>query len=703
MVSRLLSRVTRDKRLKTSGHLSCDDVRVKRAAIAVVVASAGLIAGATVLDVLVPSAHRAAIAADTAWNAGLAGLGLAIPGALLLHLRPRHRIAWLLCIAGLHWCFDAAAGSWLSFATLHDLPGASAAFWIYQRLGAALMIWIPLLLLIYPKGRLLRGRGWRIGAWVSLILTGLMPAALLLVPAAIAQRQEPTPLPAEFAGLDLDPASIPLPDGWWEAILPWTFIALPFGMIVPVAVVIRRYRTVVGDDRLRMRWLLWAAIIDLLVVAGVLTFPEFSAIALGPAVGLTGAAVVIAIARPTLLDVDRLLGGTVVYVSMAAIVLVVDALMLAATGLLLGQRFPEREAAVLSLLLVTAFYGPLRHRLWLFARRVVLGNRDDPYRVVAGLAEQLEASTTPEDELLTVACALAEAFRSAYVSVEVDYPHGPKVIASLGMITEPSTTVPISYRGETVGRVVLPAEGPRVSLTKRDQRLLVDVVRQAAVAARHAHLVQELQRSRELIVAAREEERRRLRRDLHDGLGPALGGVALRIDTARNLAARRPEETDKLLKQAREDVTAAVADVRRLVHDLRPPALDDVGLLGAVRQQAARLRAPGLTVTVDGAEDLDQLPAAVEVAAYRIASESLTNVARHASATTCRVRLEIEDGDLIVEIIDDGIGIPAGTPSGVGLVSLRERAAELGGDCRIECPGDHGTMVRARLPLGVSV
>jgi signal transduction histidine kinase len=261
--------------------------------------------------------------------------------------------------------------------------------------------------------------------------------------------------------------------------------------------------------------------------------------------------------------------------------------------------------------------------------------------------------------------------------------------------------LPITYRDETVGRLVLPADGPRVALSGRDERLLGDVVRQAAFAARTAHLARELQRSREQIVTAREEERRRLRRDLHDGLGPALGGVGLRIDTARNLAAREPAEADKLLKQAREDVTTALADVRRLVHDLRPPALDDVGLAGAVRQQAARLRSPGLTVTVDGGEELDRLPAAVEVAAYRIASEALTNVVRHAKASTCRISLRSDGGRLVVEVRDDGVGIAAGTPAGVGLVSLRERAAELGGDCRIECPDERGTVVRACLPLAL--
>ncbi|MEU4427224.1 GAF domain-containing sensor histidine kinase [Actinoplanes sp. NPDC024001] len=670
------------------------------AAVAVVAVSVGSLIGASLLDLRVPSAHRERIEADLAWTAGIPGLGLAIPGALLLRKLPRHPIGWLLCLAGLHWCLDATAGSWLAYATFHDRPGASAAFYIYQRLGALLMVWIPLLLLIYPTGRLPDGR-WRILAWASLVLSSLMPLMHLVIPAASAQERAGTPMPEPFAGLNLDPLSISLPDGWWNVLFELSFIALPIGMLAPVAVVVHRYRAAIGEDRLRMRWLLWAAIVNLLVVAGVLALPELSALALGPTVGLTGAVVAVAIARPTLLDIDRLLSGTVLYAAMAVTVLAVDACVLGVTGLLLGQSLPERDAAVVALLLVTAGYGPLRHRLWLLVRRLVLGRRDDPYRVVAGLAEQLERSTSPEDELIAVARAVAEAFRSPYVSVEVDQPGGAKVIASLGTLTGAPTTLPITYRGETVGRVVLPADGPRVALSPRDERLLGDVVRQAAIAARSAHLVRELQRSRELIVAAREEERRRLRRDLHDGLGPTLGGVALRIDTARNLAVKNPAEADRLLKQAREDAGSAVADVRRLVHDLRPPALDDVGLLGAVRQQASRLRAPGLTVTVDGGEGLDQLPAAVEVAAYRIASEALANVARHAAATTCRVRLDATGGELIVEITDDGVGIASGTPTGVGLVSLRERAAELGGECRIECPGDRGTVVRARLPMGV--
>jgi signal transduction histidine kinase len=250
---------------------------------------------------------------------------------------------------------------------------------------------------------------------------------------------------------------------------------------------------------------------------------------------------------------------------------------------------------------------------------------------------------------------------------------------------------------------VLPARGATgARLSGRDQRLLTDLVRQTAAAARATHLADQLQAGREQLVVAREEERRRLRRDLHDGLGPALGAVVLRVGTARNLAAAGAvAEADALLRDVSADVSGALDDVRRLVHDLRPPALDDVGLLGAVRQQAARLSgtegAPTLRVDADG--DLATLPAAVEVAAYRIASEALHNVVRHSGARTCTLVLARRVDRLEITVTDDGTGIAADAVAGVGLQSLRERAAELGGTCHVTCPGTGGTQVRAVLPL----
>jgi signal transduction histidine kinase len=200
------------------------------------------------------------------------------------------------------------------------------------------------------------------------------------------------------------------------------------------------------------------------------------------------------------------------------------------------------------------------------------------------------------------------------------------------------------------------------------------------------------------MVLAREEERRRIRRDLHDGLGPALSGIVFRLESARLVVDRDPETAKAQLQQTSGEVREVVADVRRLVHDLRPPALDDRGLVGALAQLGER---QPFTTTID-ADSLGGLPAAVEVAAYRIAAEAITNAARHSDATTCTIRLVPDGQDLLVEIADDGRGIAPERQAGVGLLSLRERAEELGGRSEVTCPPDGGTVVRAWLPLSIA-
>jgi signal transduction histidine kinase len=195
------------------------------------------------------------------------------------------------------------------------------------------------------------------------------------------------------------------------------------------------------------------------------------------------------------------------------------------------------------------------------------------------------------------------------------------------------------------------------------------------------------------------EERRRLRRDLHDSLGPALASLTLKLDTARNLLPHDPASTDKLLAELKTQTQTAIADIRRLVYDLRPPALDELGLTSAIREQAAQYaHIDGLRVSLEAPEHLPPLSAATEVAAYRIASEALTNVVRHARARSCYIHLSLTDV-LQLEIADDGVGPPVNGHAGVGLTSMRERAAELGGTCLIERAPTGGTRVIARLPL----
>ena len=247
---------------------------------------------------------------------------------------------------------------------------------------------------------------------------------------------------------------------------------------------------------------------------------------------------------------------------------------------------------------------------------------------------------------------------------------------------------------------MLPARGLRARLGRRDEELLGDLIRQAAVAARTTQLADALQDNREQLVLAREEERRRLRRDLHDGLGPSLGGAVFQLDSARLTVDRDPEAAAAQLQATETHLLGVMDDVRRLVSDLRPPALDTVGLVGALRQQGDLV--PGVEVRVVAPAPLGTLSAAAEVAAYRIAGEALTNVNRHARARNCTIRLAVEDGWLLVEIADDGTGISLEREAGVGLLSLRERADELGGRTEISCPPSGGTVVRAWLPASVT-
>jgi signal transduction histidine kinase len=210
----------------------------------------------------------------------------------------------------------------------------------------------------------------------------------------------------------------------------------------------------------------------------------------------------------------------------------------------------------------------------------------------------------------------------------------------------------------------------------------------------------ELQRSREDLVSAREEERRRLRRDLHDGVGPRLAALMLELETAGDLVSENPDASAlmaKLSGQARE----IVSDVRRSVHALRPPALDELGLVGALEEGATQYGPAGLRISVEDPEELSRLPAAVEVACYRIVQEALTNVVRHAGASNCsiRIRPDEEASVLVVEVEDDGRGIRDHDRKGVGLISMRERTEELGGRCTVRRLGDGGTLVTALLPV----
>ncbi len=505
-----------------------------------------------------------------------------------------------------------------------------------------------------------------------------------------------------------------------------TSLALDAWMATLVLAQVVRYRRTSGPaQRQQTKWVLAGvvtafggfALLDALRLATVALAPARVPPLALPALALVHAALMplvplafgMAILRARLYEIDLLISRALVYGALTVGLIGGSTLLASGLGALLHSR-GDLLTALLAAALAGALFEPLRARLQRAANRLLYGERDDPYAVVARLGQQLAAALPPDQLLPAVAQTVREALRLPYAAVELAGAPGAQPLA------QNLVCFPLVHQGEPVGRLLLaPRHGER-DFGPADRRLLADLARQVGAAAHavrlHAdaqRLAADLQRSREQLVAAREEERRRLRRDLHDGLGPVLAALALQADIARDLIDSDPQEARALLGELTAQAQGTVAEVRRLIYALRPPALDEFGLVGAIRAYAAGAALGGLPVALDAPDPLPPLPAAVEVAAYRIAQEALSNVARHARAAGCVVRLRAcaASGQgpgagpvLVIDITDSGIGIDPQAPAGVGLSSMRERAHELGGDCLIGPADGGGTTVHATLPLG---
>jgi signal transduction histidine kinase len=576
-------------------------------------------------------------------------------------------------------------------------------------------------MLLFPDGRLL-SRWWQIVAWTTVL--GAMLAALAdgFYPGRLATHgYVENPIGAMgVVGRELNTyGSLAGSKILASALLLVSTLAALFS---PLA----RLQAARGDERQQLKWFSYAAVpaavclsvflVEVMIsnytinsmfetmdimdtwkdTVSILSFTDYDVFygtSYVPALALLILAVFtcVAILRYRLYDIDLLINRTLVYGALSAGV--VGIYVLTVVGL--GALFQARGNLGVSLLAtgaVAVLFQPLRNRLQRGVNRLMYGERDDPYAVLSRLGRRLEATIAPEAALTTIVQTIAQALKLPYVAILMKEGEGFRSAAAYGSPTEEPDT---------------------------DRRLLEDLSRQAEVAVHAVRLTADLQRSRERLVATREEERRRLRRDLHDGFGPTLASLALGLNVARKLmAGNELQDADGVLARLEHETEETVADVRRLIYGLRPPALDDLGLIAAIRQQAEsqgmvgapidtrtdEYRENELVFRMEAPEELPPLPAAVEVAAYRIAQEAITNIARHARARTCRVRLSVDEAAdvLRLEVTDDGVGMPEGRPAGVGLSSMRERALELGGACDVEPISTGGTRVVARLPLPTS-
>jgi signal transduction histidine kinase len=338
-------------------------------------------------------------------------------------------------------------------------------------------------------------------------------------------------------------------------------------------------------------------------------------------------------------------------------------------------------------------------------RDLIYSQHENPYPALAQLSQRLESTPSPQAILPAVAETIAHTLKLPYVEIEAQFldanPTEAPLVTAYGSPPRGADIqrVPLTHYGTVIGELRVSDRRADEPLSPSDLSVLRDLARQVGISLYAARLTDDLQRARERLVIAREEERRRIRNDLHDGLAPTLSSLQLQLGAARNLIRQDPEKAEALLIELGEDLRGATAEIRRLVYDLRPPLLDELGLVGAIK--SFKFPDPEFCFEVHAPEPMPDLPAAVEVAAYRITSEVLHNVVKHAQATECVVDIEVSDGHLTLSVADNGKGMQQAYTAGVGLASMRERAAELGGTLSVKTCEDGGACVIAHLPLYV--
>jgi signal transduction histidine kinase len=635
-------------------------------------------------------------AALLAWSDGRVSTALpgavpvacAVVGVVILHYRPGHPIGWLLITAGLSAAVVNAgtAYAWHAVAAgAGSLHGVQAVETIVNLAPLpALGLLVGLLPQIFPTGSAISPR-WRPGiaaGWVF-IVAGTIGNVF-----AVENIQDLPDVP--------NPAAIPAAQPVWNIVQLLALLALVTSVGYGLAALIVRWRRARGDQRQQLKWFVAGTLPVLPAVALHDEFPVVTGYLIAALLLLVPVTIGVAVLKYRLYDLDLVLGRILKYTALSACVAAVYLAIVLLLELVAGVGH-GLVVQIGATIVAAGLFQPLRQRVQHAVDRLFYGDRARPYEVLTRLGAALEHAQAPDAALALVVNGVASALRVPYAAINLLV--GDEVIttAQYGETTQSASRFPLTYQDDTVGQLIVAPRGHGEAFSAADHRLLTDLARQAGVVAHASQVTTALQQARLALVTAREEERRRLRRDLHDGLGPTLAGVTLGLTAARATIPAHPQAAADLIEQLSGQVEGAIQDIRRLVYGLRPPALDEYGLYRALQQHAATLEGTIAFTLTQPAGGLGDLPAAVDVAAYRIVTEAMTNVCRHAAATNCSVRVQ-RDQALQLTITDDGRGIRPGTAAGVGLTAMRERATELGGQLIITGT-QPGTRIHAILPI----
>lgn len=607
-------------------------------------------------------------------DAALVSLVMVALAWWLLRKRPRELAAqaFLLFTAG--WASSTLSGwSWTGPLDLVARPWATV--WAYLGIGGYLVSGISTLLFAFvfprPMPRFLR-RPWLVVAIAPLLLG----AGLAGWAAASGPRLD------DLALLDTIAELI------WE----------PCALTALVVLVVRWVRLRSDAEARRRAQIVMLGFVTALgvLLAGRWIGVPAGTFGFGLILLIFPAAVAVAVAKRDLFELDVALNRGLVAVVCGVVLLALYLGVAAVTVAVSGQSGPV--AALPGAGLVAVAFAPVRAAVQRVITHRLFGTGGDPQLVLHRLGLRLEASDDPESLLAAVVDTAAESLRLPYVAVELSSDAGWQATRQRGRRPTVVESFDISVGDHVVGRLVVAPRPDARSLSPLDRQLLSDLARHSGVAARVVGLLTDLRAAQQRLLVAREEERFRIHRDLHDGLGSALVGLTLQLEVAAELAG--DGELGTLTRRMHQEASRATEDVRRIVRQLRPGELEELGLPAAVAAAAARLRSPNAPIIdIDASGVSPGLPPEVEDAAYKICLEAMTNVIRHSRATNCRIHLRDIGGELEVEVIDDGRGFAPASDGGTGVLSMRDRASAAGGTLTISGDPGTGTSVLARLPL----
>jgi signal transduction histidine kinase len=649
----------------------------------------------------------------------VSGLIFATAGALIVSRHARQPLGWLFCGLGLSVAFLIAAEEYVerSLSTPGGLPATAFVAWVYNWLDIVALASIPLVFLLFPTGRAPSPR-WRPLVWVMVGAICVTVASWVLMPRDLTQDylgpQEPLPNPTGVGALDRITDVTALVGG----------VTLLVAAFLSVLALILRFRRARGEERQQIKWLAYVAATAAIMFIGSLAnevvsgVPEsttligdvfFLGFALSLILGVP-LACAIALLKYRLYDLDIVIKKTVVFGALAVFITLVYVAVVVGVGALVGSRGNTALTFAATAIVAIAFQ-PARNAARRIADRIVYGKRATPYEVLSDFSERVAGTYSTDDVLPRMAHILGAGTGAEKARVWLRLGNEFRAAASWpeeladGSVPihgdrlppfEGAHAVEVRHQGELLGAlsVTMPANDP---MNPAKEKLVQDLAAQAGLVLRNVRLIEELRASRQRIVSAQDEERRKLERNIHDGAQQQLVALSVKLALVRAMAKKDAERADSMLGELQAEAKEAMENLRDLARGIYPPLLADQGLVAALEAQARKAPIP-VEIEANGIARYSQ---DVEAAVYFCTLEALQNVAKYALASRVTVSLAAENGQIVFSVSDDGVGFdPASTRPGSGLGNMADRLAALGGSLEVDASPGRGTTIRGSLPLG---